>query len=91
MAAFLVNWRKRSARIAPMSQAVPLPIAMPKTSFGAALSPDQLKQLAEIEVALAGRIDSGDERLRRLTLADALNNLAEIKKLLLEYERRLLN
>ena len=55
------------------------------------LSPDQLKQLAEIEVAEAGRIDSGDERLRRLTLADALNNLAEIKKLLLEYERRLLN
>jgi len=91
VAAFLVNWRKRSARIAPMSQAVPLPIAMPKTSFGAALSPDQLKQLAEIEVAQAGRIDSGDERLRRLTLADALNNLAEIKKLLLEYERRLLN
>jgi len=89
--AFRVNWRKRSARIAPMSQAVPLPIAMPKTSFGAALSPDQLKQLAEIEVAEAGRIDSGDERLRRLTLADALNNLAEIKKLLLQYERRLLN
>jgi hypothetical protein len=38
VAAFLVNWRKRSARIAPMSQAVPLPIAMPKTSFGAALT-----------------------------------------------------
>jgi len=29
--------------------------------------------------------------LRVLTVADALNNLAEIKKLLLEYERRLLN
>ena len=55
------------------------------------LSPDQLKQLAEIEIAQAGRIDSGDERLRRLTLADALNDLAEIKKLLLQYERRLLN
>ena len=66
-------------------------LAMPKTSFCAALSPDQLKQLAKIEVAQARRIDSGDERLRRLTLADALNNLAEIKKLLLEYERRLLN
>ena len=66
-------------------------LAMPKTSISAALSPDQLKQLAEIEVAQARRIDSGDERLRRLTLADALNNLAEIKKLLLEYERRLLN
>ncbi len=66
-------------------------LAMPKASFSATLSPDQLKQLAEIEVAQARRIKSGDERLRRLTLADALNNLADIKKLLLEYERRLLN
>jgi len=68
-----------------------MPLAMPKTSFSAALSPDQLKQLAEIEVAQARRVKSGDERLRRLTLADALNNLADIKRLLLEYERRLLN
>ena len=64
---------------------------MPQNSFSPALSPDQLKQLAKIEVAQARRIDSGDERLRRLTLADALNNQAEIKKLQLEYERRLLN
>ena len=64
---------------------------MPKTSISAALSPDQLKQLAETEVAKAKRIKSGDERLRRLTLADALNNLADIKRLSLEYERRLLN
>ena len=64
---------------------------MPKTSISAALSPDQLQQLAETEVAKAKRIKSGDERLRRLTLADALNNLADIKRLLLEYERRLLN
>jgi hypothetical protein len=64
---------------------------MPQNSFSSALSPDQLKQLAKIEVAQARRIDCGDERLRRLTLADALNNLAEIKKLLIEYERRLLN
>ena len=64
---------------------------MPKTSFSAALSPDQLKQLAKIEAAQARRIVSGDERLSRLTVADALSNLAEIKKLLLEYERRLLN
>ena len=64
---------------------------MPKTSFSAALSPYQLQQLAETEVAKAKRIKSGDERLRRLTLADALNNLADIKRLLLEYERRLLN
>ena len=64
---------------------------MPKTSISAALSPDQLKQLAETEVAKTKRIKSGDERLRRLRLADALNNLADIKRLLLEYERRLLN
>ena len=68
-----------------------MPLSMPKTSFNAALSPDQLKQLAEIEVAQARRVKCGDERLRRLTLADALNNLADIKRLLLEYERRLLN
>ena len=68
-----------------------MPLSMPKTSFNAALSPDQLKQLAEFEVAQAGRVKSVDERLRRLTLADALSNLADIKRLLLEYERRLLN
>jgi len=68
-----------------------MPLAMPKTSFSAALGPDQLKQLAEFEVAQARRVKSVDERLRRLTLADALNNLADIKRLLLEYERRLLN
>jgi hypothetical protein len=68
-----------------------MPLAMPKTSFSAALSPDQLKQLAEFEVAQARLVKSVDERLRRPTLADALNNLADIKRLLLEYERRLLN
>ena len=66
-------------------------LAMPKTSFSAALSPDQLKQLAEIEVAQARRIKSSDERLRRLTFADALTNLAEIKRLMPQYERRFLN
>jgi hypothetical protein len=64
---------------------------MSKTSFSSALSPDQLKYLAEVEVSQAARIKCGDERLRRLTLADALTNLAEIKTLLLEYERRFLN
>ena len=64
---------------------------MSNPSFSAALSPGQLKRLAEIELAQALRMESGDERLRRLTLADAMNNLADIKKLLLEYERRLLN
>jgi len=37
------------------------------------------------------QIEPGPERLRILTVADALMNLAEIKKLLLRYERRLLN
>lgn len=37
------------------------------------------------------RIECGDERLRMSTLADALTNLAEIKRLLLDYERRRLN
>lgn len=59
--------------------------------FGSTLSPEQLKRLAEIEVAQARRIESGDERLRRLTRAGALTNLAEIKRLLLDYERRFLN
>jgi hypothetical protein len=55
------------------------------------LTPDELRQLAEAHVAQAMRIENGPERLRILTYADALTNLAEIKKLLLEYERRLLN
>jgi hypothetical protein len=55
------------------------------------LSPDELKRLAETQIAQARRIATGPERLRVLTVADALLNLAEIKKLLLEYERRLLN
>jgi hypothetical protein len=62
-----------------------------KIRFSSALSPDQLKQLAEVEAARARHIESGDEQLRRLTLADALTNLAEIKRLLLDYERRFLN
>jgi hypothetical protein len=55
------------------------------------LSPDELKRLAETRIAQARRIATGPERLRMLTVADALLNLAEIKKLMLEYERRLLN
>lgn len=62
-----------------------------KIRFSPTLSPDQLKQLAEIEAAQAERVETGDERLRRLALADALTNLAEIKRLLLDYERRFLN
>lgn len=59
--------------------------------FSRTLTPDQLAQFAEIETTQARQIDAGDERLRRLALADALTNLAEIKRLLLEYERRFLN
>ena len=71
-------------------------LAMPKTSFSAALSPDQLKQLAEIEVAQARRIKSADQIQRRTAEAAYIcrrldTNLAEIKRIMLEYERRLLN
>jgi len=62
-----------------------------KSPFSSALSPEQLKRLAEIEAAQAQRIQSGDERLRRLTFADALSNLADVKRLMLDYERRFLN
>ena len=64
---------------------------MARPAFSSQLSPDELKQLAEAQIAEAMRIDAGPERLRVLTVADAMMNLAEIKKLLLRYERRLLN
>jgi hypothetical protein len=65
--------------------------AMARAALSSRLSPDELKKLAETEIAEAMRIETGPERLRVLTVADALMNLAEIKKLLLKYERRLLN
>ena len=65
--------------------------AMARTAVSAQLSPDELKKLAERQIAEAERIESEPERLRILTVADAMINLAEIKKLLLEYERRLLH
>jgi hypothetical protein len=55
------------------------------------LSPDELRKLAETQIAQAMQVETGPERLRILTVADALMNLAEIKELLLRYERRLLN
>lgn len=64
---------------------------MPRTAPGSALSPDQLRKLADAHIAQAAYIECDDERLRVLTLADAMKNLAEIKSLLLAYERRLLN
>jgi hypothetical protein len=65
--------------------------AMARPAFSTHLSPDELKKLAETQIAQAMRLEAGPERLSALTVADALMNLAEIKKLLLEYERRLLN
>ena len=65
--------------------------AMARPALSAHLSPDELKQLAETQIARAAQIENGPERLRVLTVADALMNLAEIKTLLLKYERRLLN
>ena len=64
---------------------------MARAALSSRLSPDELKKLAEAQIAEAMRIETAPERLRVLTVADALMNLAEIKKLLLEYERRLLN
>jgi DNA-binding transcriptional ArsR family regulator len=64
---------------------------MARPAFSAHLSPAELKELAEAQIAEAMRLETGPERLRVLTVADALNNLAEVKKLLLDYERRLLN
>jgi hypothetical protein len=64
---------------------------MTRPALSSRLSPDELKKLAETQIARAMRIQTAPERLRVLTVADALVNLAEIKKLLLEYERRLLN
>jgi hypothetical protein len=65
--------------------------AMAKPALSAHLSPDELEQLAEKQMARAMRIETDSERLRVLAVADALKNLAEIKKRLLKYERRLLN
>jgi hypothetical protein len=65
--------------------------AMARPASSAQLSPEELERLAEKQIARAMRIRTGSERLRVLTIADALRNLAEIKKRLLKYERRLLS
>jgi hypothetical protein len=64
---------------------------MARPASSAHLTPDELKNLAETQIARAMQIKKGPERLRVLAVADALMNLAEIKTLLLKYERRLLN
>jgi hypothetical protein len=66
-------------------------IAMARPVVSALLTPDELKRLAEIHIALAMQTEGGPERLSLLTFADTLIDLAETKKLLLRYERRLLN
>ena len=65
--------------------------AMARPALSTHLSPDELRKLAETQIVQAMQIETGPERLRVLTVADALMNLAEIKKLLLKYERRSLN
>jgi hypothetical protein len=65
--------------------------AMARHASSIHLSPDELKKLAETQIAQAMRIKRSSERLRVLTVADALMNLAEIKTLLVKYERGLLN
>ena len=64
---------------------------MARPTLSTHLSPDELRKLAETQIAQAMQIETGPERLRILTVTDAIMNLAEIKKLLLKYERRLLN
>ena len=64
---------------------------MARPTLSTHLSADELRKLAETQIAQAMQIETGPERLRVLTVADALMNLAEIKTLLLKYERRLLN
>jgi hypothetical protein len=65
--------------------------AVAKLASSSQLNPDELKRLAETQIAKAMQVEAEPKRLRILTVADALINLAEIKKLLLQYERRLLN
>ena len=64
---------------------------MAKSALSSQLSPDELRQLAETQMAQAMQIEAGPERLTALTIADALMNLAAIKERLLKYQRRLLN
>ena len=64
---------------------------MARPALSTHLSPDELRKLAETQIVQAMQIETGPERLRVLTVADALMDLGEIKKLLLKYERRLLN
>ena len=65
--------------------------AIAKPALSAHLSPDELERLADAQTTSAMRIETDSERLRVLAVAGALRNLAEIKKRLLKYQRRLFN
>ncbi len=67
------------------------PSATAKPALSVHLSPDELEKLAKKQMARAMRIGTAAERLRVLAIAGTLKDLAEIKKRLLKYERRLLN
>ena len=64
---------------------------MTLTAPSALLSPDELRQLAEAHCAEAMRTENHSERHRMLAFADTLIDLAEAKRLVLHYGRRLLN
>jgi hypothetical protein len=64
---------------------------MRTSALGARLSPNELRELADSQIAQAGGTESGAERLRILTMAETLIDVAEARKLLRRYERRLLN
>jgi hypothetical protein len=66
-------------------------LSMTHLALSARLSPDELKELAESQMAQARRTLPGPERLRILTMAETLIDLAEAETLLRRYERRLLN
>lgn len=55
------------------------------------VGPDELKGLVEAWIADAMVSDTEPERLSLLMVADTLMRLAEMKKLLIAHERRLLN
>ena len=53
---------------------------MARPAFSSQLSPDELKRLAETQIAEAMRIEKEPERLRVLTVADALIGPAAAQK-----------
>jgi hypothetical protein len=64
---------------------------MRTSALSTRLSPDELREFADSRIAQTGETESSAERLRILTMAETLIDLAEARKLLRRYERRLLN